>query len=196
MILLDEAEGAYRLSESGKRGAECVLDAAYKKMAMLQPLPSAELERLAGLLRRLVMSCLEAPEPPGKWCITHSRKTDPGDQASGLVRVDQFLSDLAAYRDDAHLAALLHRRACLGSLYLPVAGRGDDAGRNLSEISPPWIFARGVSFGVGRLDRTRLGGRKRWVSNHYPGKRNSPDCRRAYRSVLLLALVLLDSSGA
>jgi len=105
MILLDEAEGAYRLSESGKRAAECVLEAAYKKMAMLQPLPSAELERLAGLLRRLVMSCLEAPEPPGKWCITHSRKTDPGNQASGLVRVDQFLSDLAAYRDDAHLAA-------------------------------------------------------------------------------------------
>jgi hypothetical protein len=105
MVLLDEAEGAYRLTELGKRAAECVIRAAYTKMAMLQPMPSDELERLAGFLRRLVMSCLEAPEPPGKWCIAHSRKTDPGDNAPVLVRVDQYLSDLAAYRDDAHLAA-------------------------------------------------------------------------------------------
>ncbi len=68
--------------------------------------------------------------------------------------------------------------------------------RLYSEISPPWIFARGVSFGVGRLDRMRLGGRERRVSNNCDGESNSPDCRRAYRSVLLLALVLLDSSRA
>lgn len=100
-----EMESEYRLTDLGRRAAERVVGAAYEKMAMLQPMPSTELERLAELLLRLVKSCLIAPEPPGKWCISHSRRTDPGTNASIVVRVDQYLSDLSAYRDDAHLAA-------------------------------------------------------------------------------------------
>lgn len=98
-------ENAYRLTALGKQAAERIIGAAYAKMATLQPLPPTELERLADLLLRLVKSCLTAPEPPGKWCITHSRRTDPGDDAPVVVRIDQYLSDLAAYRDDVHLAA-------------------------------------------------------------------------------------------
>lgn len=94
----------YRLTALGKQAAERIIGAAYAKMATLQPLPPTELEHLADLLLRLVKSCLIAPEPPGKWCITHSRRIDPGDDAPVVVRIDQYLSDLAAYRDDAHLA--------------------------------------------------------------------------------------------
>ncbi len=99
-----EAENEYHLTELGRQAAERVIEAAYVKMAAFQPISSPELERLASLLHRLVLSCLTAPEPPGKWCIIHSRRTDPGDNASAMVRIDQYLSDLAAYRDDAHLA--------------------------------------------------------------------------------------------
>lgn len=98
-------ENEYRLTAAGRQAAERVVGAAYARMAALQPLPPAEMERLAGLLFRLVTSCLAAPEPPGKWCIRHSRRTDPGSGASVVARVDQYLSDLASYRDDAHLAA-------------------------------------------------------------------------------------------
>lgn len=101
----EEETGGYRLTEKGKQAAKQIIQAAYEKMAQLQPLPDEELERLAALLNRLVAACLEAPEPPGKWCIRHSRKTDPGATASLVIRIDQYLSDLAAYRDDAHLAA-------------------------------------------------------------------------------------------
>jgi DNA-binding MarR family transcriptional regulator len=100
-----EAENEYRLTELGRQAAERVTGAAYAKMTALQPMPSTELERLASLLHQLVKSCLTTPEPPGKWCIIHSQRTDPGDGASVVVRIDQYLSDLAAYRDDAHLAA-------------------------------------------------------------------------------------------
>lgn len=99
------AEDKYRLTELGRRAAKHVIDAAYAAMATLHPLSSQELERLADLLRRLALACLSAPEPPGKWCIAHSRRIDPGDSASIVARIDQYLSDLAAYRDDAHLAA-------------------------------------------------------------------------------------------
>ncbi len=105
LVPVTGTEDEYRLTDSGRQAAERVLGAAYTKMAMLQPLPSAELERLAALLLRLVKSCLTAPEPPGKWCIALSRRTDPGNEAAVVIRIDQYLSDLSAYRDDAHLAA-------------------------------------------------------------------------------------------
>ena len=98
-------ENEYRLTDLGRQAAERVVGAVSAKMATLQPMLSIELERLTDLLLRLVKSCLTTPEPPGKWCISHSRRTDPGDDASVLVRIDQYLSDLAAYRDDAHLAS-------------------------------------------------------------------------------------------
>jgi len=105
LIPVAEAEGEYRLTELGRQAAERVMGAMYVKLAALQPLSSTDLERLASLLRRLVMSCLAAPEPPGKWYILHSRRIDPGDNASVVARIDQYGGDLAAYRDDAHLAA-------------------------------------------------------------------------------------------
>jgi DNA-binding PadR family transcriptional regulator len=100
-----EAENEYHLTELGRQAAERVFGAAYAKMTALQPMPTTDLERLASLLHRLVKSCLITPEPPGKWCISHSRRIDPGENASVMVRIDQYLSDLAAFRDDAHLAA-------------------------------------------------------------------------------------------
>jgi hypothetical protein len=105
LIPVAEAENEYYLTELGRQAAGRVIGAAYAKMAVLQPMPSTDLERLASLLHRLVKSCLTTPERPGKWCITHSQQSDPGEAASVVVRIDQYLSDLAAYRDDAHLAA-------------------------------------------------------------------------------------------
>ncbi|MCX6038543.1 MAG: hypothetical protein NTW99_11775 [Chloroflexi bacterium] len=100
-----EAKNEYHLTEVGRQAAERVIGAAYGKMTALDPMPSTDLERLASLLHRLVKACLTTPEPPGKWCIIHSQRTDPGEDPSVVVRIDQYLSDLAAFRDDAHLAA-------------------------------------------------------------------------------------------
>lgn len=98
-------EEDYRLTAQGKEAGQSVIQAAYAEMRRLRPLPVADLERLTDLLLRLVDSCLAAPEPPGKWCLSTSRRTDPGEGAPLMVRIDQYLTDLAGYRDDAHLAA-------------------------------------------------------------------------------------------
>lgn len=105
LVSVAGTEYEYRLTESGREAAERIIGAAYARMALLRPLPPTELEHLADLLLRLVKACLTAPEPPGKWCISLSRRTDLGEDASIVARIDQYLSDLSAYRDDAHLAA-------------------------------------------------------------------------------------------
>jgi predicted transcriptional regulator len=104
-ILELAGEGQFRLTDKGREIAQRVILAAYARMGTLNPLPDGDLLYLVTLLQRLVNASLEAPQPPGKWSINHSRRFDPGEKAPLMIKVDQYLSDLAAYRDDAHLAA-------------------------------------------------------------------------------------------
>ncbi|MCX7977235.1 MAG: hypothetical protein N2646_09185, partial [Bellilinea sp.] len=106
--LVQETEnqaGTYRLTPHGREAAGQIILAAYDCMRQLQPLPDAELAQLAALLYRLVDACLKSPPPPDKWCIQLSHRLDTGEDTHLVIRVDQYLSDLSAYRDDAHLAA-------------------------------------------------------------------------------------------
>jgi hypothetical protein len=98
-------EGEYSLTDRGRRAAGAAVAAMRAALAKLEPLPAADLDRLAGMLSQLVDASLAAPEPPGKWCLTLSHRTRPAEDAPALVRIDQSLGDLNAYRDDAHMAA-------------------------------------------------------------------------------------------
>jgi hypothetical protein len=103
-FLRDAGGGNYYLTDAGQTAAKRITSAAYAYMASLQPLPAADLDRLGHLLRRLVNACLAAPEPPGKWHLQLSRRTDPGEAAPIVARIDQYLTDLNAYRNDASLS--------------------------------------------------------------------------------------------
>jgi hypothetical protein len=104
-VMQPAGEGQFRLTDQGREAAQRVILAAYARMGTLNPLPELDLLYLATLLQRLVYASLDAPQPPGKWSINHSRRFDPGEKAPLLIKIDQYLSDLAAYRDDAHLEA-------------------------------------------------------------------------------------------
>jgi hypothetical protein len=95
--------GGWHISQRGEQVYQDILQAAYAAMASVVTPP--KVERLADMLFQLVQASLDAHEPPGKWCIRLSRKTDPGAGLGTLARIDQYLSDLNSYRDDAHLAA-------------------------------------------------------------------------------------------
>jgi hypothetical protein len=96
--------GEYRLTEKGQAGVEHLIQTAWTAMNKLSPLPQADLLRLADLLKRVDDGCLAAPEPPDKWCLRIERHYDPGVDAPVMPRLDQYLSDLVAYRDDARIA--------------------------------------------------------------------------------------------
>ena len=100
-----ESPGSYQITDLGRAvGTEIIL-AAYARMQTFEPLRVEQMQYLSVLLRKLVVASHTSPEPPGKWCLTHARRIDPGQNAPLIIQVDQYLSDLAAYRDDAHLAA-------------------------------------------------------------------------------------------
>ena len=97
---------AYGLTPAGRD----ILDRLRARTAKLLdppslPQPRAELERLVELLGKLFSLCLSAGDPPGSWCLAHSRRRAPGPDAPILQQISQFMSDFNAYRDDAHMAA-------------------------------------------------------------------------------------------
>jgi len=98
-------ESAYRLTDMGRGTVEGIFDAAHQGLGTIEPLPSDEMDQLNNLLYRMVQATLEAPEPKDKWALAYSRWTDPGEDASGSIKADQYMTDLLRYRDDAHIAA-------------------------------------------------------------------------------------------
>lgn len=96
---------AYQLTERGRDALNSIFGAVHAALKDYQPLPEADLERAAELLRRLVEATVAAPEPADKQNLLSSRRTDPGPHASAAARIDQYLTDLLRFRDDAHTAA-------------------------------------------------------------------------------------------
>lgn len=96
-------EGRYRLSDSGNDAAEAFINLARNAMTT-NSLSGEDLSTLATLFDQLVKECLESPPPPDTWSIGLSNKLMPAKQPP-LPFIEQAISCLAAYRDDAHLAS-------------------------------------------------------------------------------------------
>jgi hypothetical protein len=97
-------EGRYRLSRSGKKAAQEFINVARDAMTSATNLPDNELAELAFLLDRLIKECIETQPPPDTWSIGLSYKLMPLIDPP-LPYIEQAISCLSAYRDDAHLAS-------------------------------------------------------------------------------------------
>jgi DNA-binding PadR family transcriptional regulator len=104
-LLSGDREQGYRLSERGREAVKQSFGAVHSALANVELLPESEQRRLNELLKRLVDATIAQPEPADKSVLLASRLTDPGARGSAAALTDQSLTDLARYRDDAHLAA-------------------------------------------------------------------------------------------
>jgi len=102
--LAEVAPGEYRLTDWGRAETQHFIEEVRAAMAEADPLPLADSERLANLLDRLVQTSLTTLPSPKAWSVSLSYKLMPA-ASPPLPYVEQAISCLAAYRDDAHLAA-------------------------------------------------------------------------------------------
>jgi len=100
----EDAPGEYRLTDTGRTETQRLLDEARQAMAAADPLSPGDAKQLVALLRRLMGVSLATPPPPDNRSIRLSLKLMPALDPP-LPYAEQALSCLAAYRDDAHLAA-------------------------------------------------------------------------------------------
>ena len=102
--LKEVAQGEFRLTAKGRTAAGRFINKARTAMAKVDFLSSIDSQKLARLLGRLVLTCLENPPPPDTWSIRLGYQLMP-DFDPPYPYFEQAVSCLAAYRDDAHLEA-------------------------------------------------------------------------------------------
>jgi hypothetical protein len=103
---VDRVGDDYYLTDSGRTIIRNMAERYHTlTQAALPVLDADEVERLEALLRRVIDASLSAPAPPDMWCLVHSRRRVPGDDAPPLEKIFYYFSDINAYRDDAHMAS-------------------------------------------------------------------------------------------
>ena len=145
---LEEVEsGKYRLTSKGRSELNSFIDEARDAMSNADPLKLSDATRLAELLNILVQSCLDTNPPPDTWSIRLSYKLLPSSDPP-MPYIEQEFSCLAAYRDDAHLAAWQQSglsATALETLTLLWRGDADSLNSLVKELAyrghSLWIYA-------------------------------------------------------
>lgn len=102
---LKEENGEFTITAKGRNGVEDFFITARDSIGKLEPLPPSQMDALAATLKTIVKHTLAASEPAEKNHLIISRATDFDDNANAAIQIDQYMTDLLHYRDDAHLAA-------------------------------------------------------------------------------------------
>lgn len=97
----------FSLTPKGRNTTNEIVESARAAMDQADNLPRSETEEIARLTGRLVQNCLDTAPPPNRWSIQLSAKLMP-ESNPPMPYIEQAFSCLAAYRDDAHLAAWQH----------------------------------------------------------------------------------------
>lgn len=101
----DRIGNEYHLTEKGHAEANKTRDFRITAFDGFEPIPADDIEKLVAYTGRIIDGCMKANNPPGTWCIAHSRNRAPDDSAPPLAKLIQYSSDFNAFRDDAHMAA-------------------------------------------------------------------------------------------
>ena len=102
---LEVAGDAYRLTSKGRAATDAMYGAARNKLASLAPLPVADLERLAQLLRQLLAACQASPVVIDQACLAASGNAGPWHEPTPMATIARVLEALTNFRCDAHRAA-------------------------------------------------------------------------------------------
>jgi hypothetical protein len=102
---LDRRGDAYHITDAGRETLDVMAKRTELVLAGFEPLPPADLARLAELVGRVIDASLRADDPPGVWCLQHSVNRAADADAAPVRRLFQWCADFNAFRDDAHMAA-------------------------------------------------------------------------------------------
>lgn len=104
-LLLPASDEHYFLTEKGDHLAAWISKEVNNALTGVMPLSPTRMMDLASQLKAIDDACFAALEPPRKLHLAVQRKLTPAGTIPIMVRIQQILKELAAYRMDAHHSA-------------------------------------------------------------------------------------------
>jgi predicted transcriptional regulator len=103
------SENEYRATRKGMDWIKQMIHAATAHLALLQPIPAADMQKIVDYGRRLSEASLASPEPPSKFGASNYYKNMHPDQDGPLLRFFvHYFGTLDKYRGNAHLETWKH----------------------------------------------------------------------------------------
>jgi hypothetical protein len=120
------SDGSFQVTNKAREAARSLIQAGDVQLSDFDSLLEQDMKRLLLLLKQIVMECCVTPEPPGKWAIL-KRFRVADENYPAIMQIREYLMDLFAYRDDAHLSASRPQFNEAGIVWLVLSGlwRGD-----------------------------------------------------------------------
>lgn len=97
-------DGDFEVTEQARESVRKIIRAGDEHLLDFGAMPESDLERLASLLKQLIAESKITGEPPEKWAI-FKRFRVANELSPLIVQIREYLMDMYAYRDDAHLSA-------------------------------------------------------------------------------------------
>ena len=141
-LLVQLDENSFRLSKLGRKGMAAFYQATGQAIADLQPMPEADMNRLANLLKRIVAATETAVAPKTHFLM--SRQSDPGLAASAPIRIDQYLTDLTYFHNDTSRASWMSQNVS-GPAWETLGYIADNGPQTAVAISQQFSERRGHS---------------------------------------------------
>jgi hypothetical protein len=104
-LLLPASEDHYFLTEKGDQLATWISKEVNNALSGVMPISPTSMMDMASQLKAIDDACFSALEPPRKLHLSVQRKLTPAGTIPIMVRIQQILKELAAYRIDAHHSA-------------------------------------------------------------------------------------------
>ncbi|MGB8980841.1 MAG: hypothetical protein WCC12_03115 [Anaerolineales bacterium] len=97
-------DGSFRVTEEAREAARQIIRAGNEQLSGFHGMPESDLERLGILLKQVIAESKVTHGAAEKWAILQRFRV--ADEHSSLIaQIREYLLDLYAYRDDAHLSA-------------------------------------------------------------------------------------------
>jgi hypothetical protein len=138
-------DNLFFLTQSGMEAAENILQARWEALSTFHLTSPKQSRQLADFLEQITRVCHDSIEPHSKWCLLHNRRQPETPASSALVRIDQYLSDLCAWRDDCHLASWQPFHYLHGHVWEVFTFLWQENNHTLDEICDQLCLQRGFS---------------------------------------------------
>jgi DNA-binding MarR family transcriptional regulator len=104
-VLAPAGDGEYTITDKGHELVQQLGDVLEDTMRATTPLPVADLDRIAGLVFKLIEAMAKIEKPADKRSFFTNRSSDRGPSSPPMLRFLQYVADLGAFRDDSHLSS-------------------------------------------------------------------------------------------